>query len=477
MTARGGNNFTANRANLVFRTRRTRTKRMTVRRNALCTFLVTTGTRRSLYAFFRAGRSFRLNIFTPIMPESRDDFLHRQHFTAPGAMRAFGFPRRRTRCGNGLIRYLDMAESFDIPRLRFPAARTFGCLSAFLSTGGGLRLRVCAPIMTECRDFFLRLDDDVTAAAMDAFGFPRSRTRRRNCHIIHLDMTESFDVPRLRFPAARTFGCLDAVLRAGGGFRLNVCAPAMAKRGDLLLYLDDRIATRAMRTVRKARIRTGRRNGGIGHGSMPKRRNRSCRFGAAAAARCLFLAQRCTGRGLCLNICAVLMPQLRNDLLCLENFAADAAMTTFRHTVLCTSRRNRIIRYRRMTEGGCQLRTAFRAGLSGRAGSDGAGRMPRGGDHLIRRIVATRAGIIGVPADLGTRRRLRRMVLKVMPEGRSKLRTADRTSLRRYARRLGAGSMTLRHNLNIRRIIASGTSIISIPADLRASGRLRFMML
>ena len=195
MTARGGNNFTANRANLVFRTRRVGTKRMTVRRNALCTFLIASAARRSLYAFFCTSR--------------------------------------------------------------------------------GSRLHVLAPIMTEGGNFFLRFDDGVTTAAMDAFGFPRSRTRRRDCRILHLDMTESFDIPRLRFPAACAFRRLNAFFRTSRSFRLSICTPIMTESGNFLLRLDDSVTAAAMRTVRQTRLRTRCRNGGIGHGSVTQCRNRS----------------------------------------------------------------------------------------------------------------------------------------------------------------------------------------------------------
>ena len=246
----------AHRTNLIFRTRCIGAKRMALCRNALCPFFVTAAARRSLYAFFRASGRLCLHILTPIMPE------------------------------------------------------------------GG--------------NFLLRFNDHVTATAMDAFGFPRRSTRCRYRLIDDFYMIESFDVPRLRFPAARAFGRLDAVLRAGGSFRLRVFAPIMTESGNFLLCLDDRITTGTMRTVRQTRLRTCRRNGGIGHGNMPERRNRSCRFSAASAARCLFLAQRRTGRVLCLTIRTVIMPELRNDLLRFEHLTTNTAMTAFRRTVFRT---------------------------------------------------------------------------------------------------------------------------------------------
>ena len=275
MTARGGNNFTANRANLVFRTRRTGTKRMTVRRNTLNPFLVTTGTRRSLYAFFRTSGSSRLHVLTPIMPEGRNFLLRFDDGVTTAAMDAFGFPRRHTRCRYRLIDDLDMTENFDFPRLRFPAARTFRSLDACFRASRRFRLRVFAPRMAESGNFFLRFDDGVTTAAMDAFGFSRSRTRCRYRLVDDLDMTESFDFPRLRFPAARAFRRLDAFFRASRRFRLRVCIPIMPESGNFLLCLDDRIAAAAMRAIRQTRLRTRRGNGRIGHGIVTQCRHRS----------------------------------------------------------------------------------------------------------------------------------------------------------------------------------------------------------
>ena len=190
MTARGRNNFTANRANLVFHTRRTRTKRMTVRRNALCTFLVTTGTRRSLYAFFRARGRRRLHVFAPIMTESGNFLLRFNDGVTTAAMDAFGFPRSRTRCRYRLIDNLEMPKSFDFPRLRFPTACAFGRLNAFFRTSRSFRLHVLAPIMPESGNFLLRLDDRITAAAMRAIRQTRLRTRRGNGGIGHESVTQ-----------------------------------------------------------------------------------------------------------------------------------------------------------------------------------------------------------------------------------------------------------------------------------------------
>lgn len=103
---------------------------------------------------------------------------------------------------------------------------------------------------------------------MNAFGFPRSRTRRRDCRILHLDMTESFDVPRLHFPAARTFGCLNAFLRTSRSLRLRIRTPIMSESGNFLLRFNDRIATATMRAVRQPRLRTCRGNGRICHRIM-----------------------------------------------------------------------------------------------------------------------------------------------------------------------------------------------------------------
>ena len=275
MTARGGNNFTANRANLVFRTRRVGTKRMTVRGNALCTFLIASAARRSLYAFFCTSRGSRLHVLAPIMTEGGNFFLRFDDGVTTAAMDAFGFPRSRTRRRYRLIDDLDMSESIDIPRLRFPAARAFGRLDTLFRASRRFRLRIFAPIMTEGGNFFLRFDDGVTTAAMNAFGFPRSRTRCRYRLIDNLEMPKSFDFPRLRFPAACAFGRLNAFFRTSRSFRLSICTPIMTESGNFLLRLDDSVTAAAMRTVRQTRLRTRCRNGGIGHGSVTQCRNRS----------------------------------------------------------------------------------------------------------------------------------------------------------------------------------------------------------
>lgn len=145
----------AHRTNLIFRTRCISAKRMTLCGNALRTFFITAAARRSLYAFFRTSRSLCLHILTPIMPEGGNFLLRFNDHVTATAMDAFGFPRRSTRCRYRLIDDFYMIESFDVPCLRFPAARAFGRLDAFLRTSGRRRLRVCAPIMSEGRDFFL----------------------------------------------------------------------------------------------------------------------------------------------------------------------------------------------------------------------------------------------------------------------------------------------------------------------------------
>ena len=269
------NDRTAHRTNLIFRTRCIGAKRMTLCGNALRTFFITAGTRRSLYAFFRTSRSLYLHILTPIMPEGGNFLLRFNERVTARAMTAFGFPRSRTRCRYRLIDDFYMAESFDIPRLRFPAARAFRRLNAFLRTGRSLRLRIITPIMSEGGDLFLRFDDGVTAAAMNAFGFPRSRTRCRYRLIDDFYMAESFDFPRLRFPAARAFRRLNAFFRTSRSFRLSICTPIMTESGNFLLRLDDSVTAAAMRTVRQTRLRTRCRNSGIGHGSVTQCRHRS----------------------------------------------------------------------------------------------------------------------------------------------------------------------------------------------------------
>ena len=132
------------------------------------------------------------------------------------------------------------------------------------------------------------------------------------------------------------------------------------------------------------------------------------------------------------------MPERGNNILLQQHLLAAGAMRALRETRFRTSCGNRIINDIDVPKFGRQLHAANGADLRFRTS----------------RLRAFR-----------------------MPKCRFELRTTHRTSLRRYARRLSADNMTLRRDLSIRCIVAAGTSIISIPADLRTSRRLRLMML
>ena len=72
--------------------------------------------------------------------------------------------------------------------------------------------------------------------------------------------------------------------------------------------------------------------------------------------------------------------------------------------------------------------------------------MAERGDLLIRCVITTRAGVVGIPTDLGTRRGLSLMVLQIVAECRSKLFAANHANLRSGARCGRASDMTNRLN-------------------------------
>ena len=140
---------TANRTSLRRYTRRGRTGRMTVRRNALCTFLIATTARRSLHAFSRASRGLRLHVLAPIMPQNGNFFLRRDNRVTPRTMAAFRKACRCTRRRNCRIRYRTMIEGRDCPRRRRAAARALCRLRTRCCASRGFCLRITAVVMAE----------------------------------------------------------------------------------------------------------------------------------------------------------------------------------------------------------------------------------------------------------------------------------------------------------------------------------------
>ena len=115
MTARLVKHDAANGTSLRRYARRGRSGGMTVRRNALCTFLIATTARRSLHAFFRASRGLSLNIFAPIMPQSGNFFLRRDNRIASRTMAAFRLACHCTRRRNCRVRYRAVPKRRDRP--------------------------------------------------------------------------------------------------------------------------------------------------------------------------------------------------------------------------------------------------------------------------------------------------------------------------------------------------------------------------
>ena len=192
------------------------------------------------------------------MPELRNDLLRFEHLAANAAMTAFRLTIFRTRCRYGGICYNSMAAclvkydaangtslrryasrrrtgrmTFRRNTLRafFVAAGTRRSLYAFFRAGGSFRLRVFTPNMAERGHRLLRLDDSITAAAMNAFGFPRRRTRRRNCRIRHRAVPQRRKRPRRRGAAARASCRLRARRRTRRRFGRRITAVVMPKCG------------------------------------------------------------------------------------------------------------------------------------------------------------------------------------------------------------------------------------------------------
>ena len=192
------------------------------------------------------------------MPELRNDLLRLENLTANAAMTAFRLTIFRTRRGNSggghdgmttrLIKYSSangtslrrytsrrrtgrMTFRRNALRAFFVAATTRRSLYAFFRTGGSLRLHILTPIMTESGHRLLRLDDSITAAAMNAFGFPRRRTRRRNCRIRHRAVPQRRKRPRRRGAAARASCRLRARRRTRRRFGRRITAVVMPKCG------------------------------------------------------------------------------------------------------------------------------------------------------------------------------------------------------------------------------------------------------
>lgn len=145
---------------------RRRTGRMTFRRNTLRAFFVAAGTRRRLYAFFRAGGRRRLHVLTPNMAENRYRLLRLEHRSAAGAMAALRLACRRAGRSDCRIRYRAVAQRRERPRCRRVAARALGRLRTRRRTGRGFRLRITAPVMTQRGRLVRRIAVTATAAIM-----------------------------------------------------------------------------------------------------------------------------------------------------------------------------------------------------------------------------------------------------------------------------------------------------------------------
>ena len=174
----------ANSTSLRRYARRGRSGGMTVRRNALCTFLIATTARRSLHAFFRASRSLCLHILSPIMPQSGNYFLRRDNRVAPRTMAAFRLTCHCTRRRNCRIRYRTMTEGRDCLRRRRTAARASCRLRARRRACRRFGRRIAAIVMAQRRRLIAGIA--VTAAAAIMVCIAARGTRRAVIRCAHV---------------------------------------------------------------------------------------------------------------------------------------------------------------------------------------------------------------------------------------------------------------------------------------------------
>ena len=186
--------------------------------------------------------------------------------------------RRARRMSGGLREHRAAGQA----RLRSKA----GGRRARRMTGGGRELRTAdraglsrrtrcrrARRMTGGRDLLVRR---IVTAAARLVGLPADlRTRRRFGRVLYKIVPERRDRPRCRRIAARAGRRLRTRCRTSGGLSLRIVSVVVAQRRNRLLLLEHRVAPRAMAASGKARCRTGSGNGGIRHGVVAQRRDRS----------------------------------------------------------------------------------------------------------------------------------------------------------------------------------------------------------
>ena len=289
---------------------------------------------------------------------------------------------------------------------------------------------MCAPAVAERGDLLLRLDDRLAPGAMAALGQAGLGAGRGHRGIRHRAVTQCVHAARLRRLAAAASACLLAGLGARCRRRLDICAPAVAERGDLLLRLDARLAPRAMAAGGEARLRAGRGHRGIRHRAVTQCRDRPRRLRAAARARRRLDARCRAGGRRSRHITAVAVAQRGHRLLRRQDGVAAGAVAALRLARRRAGRRNGRIRHGHMAQRRDKHRAAHAAGLRRGAGRRRSGDMP-GGRRNDRTADC---------ADLVLR--ARRVRTQSMPLSGHKYCTADCADLVLCARRLCARCMT-----------------------------------
>ena len=330
---------------------RIRNDRMAGCGNCFCSDFAAAHAGEDLFAVFRAGCSLVNFAGIPIMTQCRNLFLCNQNLAAIGAVAAFGQAGCNTGRRYSLINYCivfgyrnyfllnkhcvtygamtalgQAGRGAGRCNCRIRNDRVAGCGNRFCSgfvaavAGEGLYtfLRAgcsrcdCAvvPIVTQCRNFFLRNDHCITYGAMTAFGLAGCGASRCNCRIRNDCMAGCGNGFRSGFVAAFAGEGLYAVLRAGCGRSDCAVVPIVTQCRNLFLCSKHCITYGAVAALGLAGCGAGRCNCRVGNHGMVNLCNHFCSGFAATGAGIGLDAFRNTGRRLC--NCAI-VPCVRAD--------------------------------------------------------------------------------------------------------------------------------------------------------------------
>ena len=191
------------------------------------------------------------------MTECRDFFLRFDYFIADGAMTSFCFSSFLTGCGHCCIFYFLMAGCFDFFCLGLLTSCTGICLHSCFCTGRCFRDLSRVPVMTECRNFFLRFDYFIADGAMTSFALSGFLTGCCHCCIFYFLMAGCLDLFRLCFLTSCTGICLYSCFCTGRCFRDLSRVPVMTECRNFFLRFDYFIADGAMTSFALSGFLTG----------------------------------------------------------------------------------------------------------------------------------------------------------------------------------------------------------------------------